>query len=202
MKQLSPIDILVTRQRQTWFWFVLFLTAVVGFVWERQRLVALLASGPRFVIVDDNAFYLPKSLDFASATDLHVSQVTLAMETLLDRNPAGLDHPERLSRLFSRTATGKARRLSADEGALFSGRKLHQKVETGDIQLLQVDADSVLATARGQLIRNGVFDGEPFAEVLAVNARFTFARNPDMLLNGAFPTVVTHFELEIQSPQS
>ena len=85
----------------------------------------------------------------------------------------------------------------------FSGRQLHQKVETGDIQLLQVDADSVLATARGQLIRNGIFDDEPFSEVVPVNVRFTFTRNPDMLGNGAFPTVVTLFELETPpSPQS
>ncbi|MCB1095909.1 MAG: hypothetical protein KDN22_10075 [Verrucomicrobiae bacterium] len=194
MKRQSPIDILITRQRQTWFWFVLFLLSTAGFAYERSRLVASLTEGTQFVIMDDDTFYLPKSVDFESASELHASQVTLAMETLFDRNPRGLDNPQRLKRLFNRAASSEALAMVSQEAEGFSAKEIHQKVEAGNIQLLQVSDESVLATAEGQLIRNGIFDEESFVEVLRIKARFTFARNPDMLTNGGFPTVVTEFE--------
>ncbi|MCB1095334.1 MAG: hypothetical protein KDN22_07110 [Verrucomicrobiae bacterium] len=192
---LSPVDILVNRDRQSRFWFVLFLVATAVFIWQINRLTEGLNRGMRFVIMSDDSYYLPKSVDFQSAKEVHAAQVTLAMETLFDRNPKGLDNPQRLKRLFDKASGAKAQSQAGDESAEFVAKSIHQKVETGSIQLLQINEDSVLASAEGQLIRTGIFDGDPFTEALAVEARFTFARNPDMLTNGGFPTVVTAFDI-------
>ena len=197
MKRQGPLDILITRQRQTWFWFLLFLLSIAGFAFERARLIASLTEETHFVIMDDDTFYLPKSVDFESASEIHASQVTLAMETLFNRNPKGLDNPNRVKRLFDKSTGHDAFALVAQQAEEFAAKEIHQKVEAGNIQLLQVSDDSVLATAKGQLIRNGIFDGEAFIEVFKVKARLTFARNPSMLNNGGFPTVVTEFEVSI-----
>lgn len=101
MKRQSPIDILVTRHRQTWFWFLRFLLSVAGFAWERSRLMAAFSQRTQFVVMDDDTFYLPKSVDFESASQIHASQVSLAMETLFNRNPKGLDNPRRVKRLLN-----------------------------------------------------------------------------------------------------
>ncbi len=191
----SPIDILITRNRQTQFWFLLFLLSIIGFTWERSRLTAALNQDMRFVVMDENSFYLPRSMDFESAIDLHTGQVTIALETLFNRNPKSIDNPNRLQRLFSRKSMKKANKLISEEAQSFTLKQIHQKVEIGDIKLLQTTDETVMATAEGQLIRNGIFDGEGFTEVHRLNARLQFTRNDNLLINGGFPTIVTSFEI-------
>lgn len=150
------------------------------------------------IVVDSTGYYLSRTLDFTAATYLHESQVYNAAETLLNRGPLGPDNPERLKRLFGEEACLRAARLMRADAQEFQAKEIHQKVELGEVQLVQVKDESVLATFSGQLIRSGMFGGKPFVEVLAVNGRITFSRNPDIVANGAFPTVVRTFEVEIQ----
>ena len=202
MKQLSPIDILITLQWQTRFWFVLFVLSVFGFSWERTRLISSLTNDSEILVMSADTFYLPKSVDFESASELHASQVATALETLFNRNPKGLDHPNRLKRLFERSQQQDVLSDVAEESRALAAKQIHQKVEVGEIQLLQTDSRSILASVKGQLIRNGIFDGESFVEVRELEARFTFTRNPDMRSNGGFPTIVTDFEITITPSSS
>lgn len=198
----SPLDILLTRQRQTQFWFALFLLTLLVSLWDRSRLMAAFTQDTRYVIMDETAFYLPRTLDFPSAVDLHSSQVVLAMEALFDRNPRTLDHPERLKRLFSKDAAKQVARTQRAEANAFAAKQIHQKVEIGAINLLETTDQAVIATAEGQLIRNGIFDGQGFTEVHAVRARFTFTRNDQLVFNGGFPTIVTQLETDITPQKS
>jgi hypothetical protein len=86
-------------------------------------------------------------------------------------------------------------RADAEE---FRAKEIHQKVELAEINLVQVKDESVHATFVGQLIRSGIFGGKPIVEVLSVKGRLSFVRNPNMIANGAFPTVVRDFEVETQ----
>lgn len=196
----SAVDILIARDRQTLVWFILFLISITGFAYERSRLVAHLTAKEQFIIMDESTYYLPKSVDFTAASDLHVAQVTLAMETLFDRSPNSPDHINRLKRLFSREAVKKAHTFFAQEANLFSAKHIHQKVEIGEIKLLETTDQLVIATAHGQLIRNGVFDGEGFTEAFAITVRCQFTRNRDLLINGGFPTILVAFNIESLTP--
>ena len=117
-----------------------------------------------------------------------------AMEALFNRSPSGPDSPERLRRILGKDAYQTAKKAMAHEADEFEDKQVHQKVELGPIQVLQVRDDSVLTGVEGQLIRNGVFRGKPFTEVLTVKAQFQFILNPDMTANGRFPTVAIAFD--------
>tara|TARA_R110002049_G_scaffold264075_6_gene440198 strand:+ start:97 stop:714 length:618 start_codon:yes stop_codon:yes gene_type:complete len=192
----SAIDIFVNKDRQAWFWLCLFLFSIAFFSFERSRIIRSLKTEQQFVVLDGNTFYLPKSVDFESAKDVHVAQVALAMESLFDRNPNGVDNPKRLARLFDRQSHSKVLQLVQSESDQFQSKEIHQKVEIAGTDILETSEETVLASATGQLIRSGIFAGNQFTEVLDVRATFTFIHNKDILSNGAFPTVVVEFAFE------
>jgi hypothetical protein len=133
-------------------------------------------------------------LDFEDAKEVHAAQTRLAVEAIFSRGPSGPDSPERLRRILGRDAYQKALKAIDAESSEFKDKQIHQKVEFGPIQVLQVRDNSVLTGVEGQLIRSGIFRGKPFTEVLEVRAQFKFILNPDMTRNGRFPTVAIAFD--------
>jgi hypothetical protein len=195
MKRASAIDLFIHKDKVALFWFIIALVVSLGFWWERQRLVKNLMTKPQFFVMDANhTYYLPSAMDFGSAKEVHAAQTRLAMEALFNRSPSGPDSPERLRRILGKDAYQTAKKAMAHEADEFEDKQVHQKVELGPIQVLQVRDDSVLTGVEGQLIRNGVFRGKPFTEVLKVKAQFKFILNPDMTANGRFPTVAIAFD--------
>ena len=200
MKRAQAIDLFIHKDRLALFWFLIALTACVGFWFERQRLVTNLMAKPQFFVMDANhTYYLPSAMDFGSAKEIHAAQTRLAMEAIFNRSPSGVDSPERLRRLFGRDAYQEAKAGIKADAKEFEDKAIHQKVELGPIQILQVRDDSVLTGVEGQLIRSGIFRGKSFTEVLTVTAQFKFLLNPDMTSNGRFPTVVIAFEYNTTS---
>ena len=195
-KKRNPvIDLFVQKDRLALFWFLLAVVVTAGFWWERQRLIATLSKKPQFFVMDANStYYLPASMDFEDAKAVHAAQTRLAMEAVFNRNPGGPDNPDRLKRILGIELYQKTNRRLEEETKAFRKKEIHQKVELGAIQILQVRDDSVLTGVEGQLIRNGVFRNKPFTEVLEVNAQFKFILNPDMRHNGRFPTVAIAFD--------
>lgn len=163
------------------------------------HLASKIGNKPQILLMDDKTYYLPKSLDFADAKDLHISQAGLLMESLLDRGPSGLDHPERLKRLCEKSAYQEAMRYFQTEAAAFEAKKIHQKFELRSVQLLQAEDNSVMVAIDGQLIRSGAFDDAPYNEALVVKARLLFVRNPSVVINGAFPTLLRSLKIETSS---
>ncbi len=195
MKRASAIDLFIHKDKVAIFWFSFALIVSLGFWWERQRLVKSLMTKPQFFVMDANhTYYLPSSMDFGSAKEVHAAQTRLAMEALFNRSPSGPDSPERLRRILGKDAYQTAKKAMAHEADEFTDKQIHQKVELGPIQVLQVRDDSVLTGVEGQLIRTGIFRGKPFTEVLHVKAQFKFILNPDMTANGRFPTVAIAFD--------
>ena len=199
MKRVQAIDLFIHKDKVAVFWFGIAVLVSLGFWCERQRLVKELTKKPQFFVMDANhTYYLPSSMDFGSANEVHAAQTRLAMEAIFNRAPEGPDSPDRLRRILGRDAYRKAKKVIAGERDEFLDKQIHQKVELGAIQVLQVRDDSVLTGVEGQLIRSGVFRGKAFTEALPVKAQFKFILNPDMTANGRYPTVAIAFDFTIE----
>lgn len=174
---------------------VISLTTIIhaGSYWH---LAGRIAEKPQVLLMDASTYYLPKSLDFADAKELHVSQAELVMESLMNRAAEGLDNPERLKRLCEKNAYQEATALIQQDTDAFQAKRIHQKVEIRAVQILQAEDDTVMVAVDAQLIRVGVFGDAPFQEALAVKARLQFVRNPSVLRNGSFPTLLRSFKIE------
>ncbi|MFT5471172.1 MAG: hypothetical protein ACI8UO_006305 [Verrucomicrobiales bacterium] len=199
MKRAQAIDLFIHKDKVALFWFAIAVVVSVGFWWERQRLVKQLTTKPQFFVMDANhTYYLPSAMDFGSAKQVHAAQTRLAMEAIFNRAPKGPDSPERLKRILGKDAFKKAQGAIAHEEDEFMDKQIHQKIELGAIQVLQVRDDSVLTGVEGQLIRSGVFRGKAFTEALSIKAQFKFILNTDMTANGRFPTVAIAFDFTIE----
>lgn len=181
------------------FWCACFVITLVVFSALLWRMSVAFDRNFQVLVVDQTGFYFSKTLDFTAASYLHESQVRSAVETLFNRGPVGIDNPERLKRLFEEPARVTAAKLIFADAEEFRAKAIHQKVEIAEVKLVQVKDESVIATFTGQVIRTGMFGGRPIVEALAVSGRITFARNPDIVANGAFPTLVREFETEIHT---
>lgn len=155
-----------------------------------------IAAKPQVLLMDAYTYYLPKSLDFAEAKELHVSQAGLLMESLLNRAAEGLDNPERLKRMCEADAYKKAVSMIKKDSEAFKAKRIHQKVEIRSVQILQAEDDTVMVAVDAQLVRIGVFGDAPFQEALTVKARLQFVRNPSVAQNGSFPTLLRSFTIE------
>ena len=88
--------------------------------------------------------------------------------------------------------------MSASRSRLnFAPSNLHQKVEIGRIDILATRENEVLAAVTGQIIRSGIFQDRAFTEAFPFTLRLRLIRNPNMALNGRFPTAVGDFKYEI-----
>ncbi len=196
-RRITALDLMIIQRglRGFWFkmWLITMLVALAG-AWYLSQLF----SQNRQVIVMDPAktYYLAEAEDLNSSKTFHSTQAVLAMEAFFDRHPKGPDHPKRLELLFTKTALSKARKRIQAEAEEFQEKELHSKVEVGPIEILRVRDQSIRIAVEGQVIRTGVFRDQPLTEVLHVKAQFRFIRNPHMLHNGRFPTVVGDFDFD------
>jgi hypothetical protein len=194
-KRKPVIDLFIQKDKVALFWFLFAIVATAGFWSERQKLIRIYQKKPQFFVMDANStYYLPAAIDFEDAKQVHAAQTRLAMEAVFNRNPSGPDNPDRLKRILGLKLYQETTKRLEEETKAFRAKEIHQKIELGAIQILQVRDDSVLTAVEGQLIRNGVFRNKPFTEVLEVSAQFKFILNPDMRHNGRFPTVAIAFD--------
>ncbi|MBK1884415.1 hypothetical protein JIN85_18505 [Luteolibacter pohnpeiensis] len=164
------------------------------------RMAMAFETRPRFVVMDPSGtLIITREKGFEDASQIHVSQAELAVQTLLNRQPTGFDSEERLKRLFDTKSYAKALELEANESAEFVVKSIHQKAEIEDIKLQKLTGTAVESVVRGQLIRIGSFEDKPSIEVLHFELNMRFEHNPKLLENGRFPTVVRSFELTTSS---
>jgi hypothetical protein len=136
-------------------------------------------------------------LQFGEAKQLHVQQAELATLAFLERSPKDFDNPDFLKLLFLKSAFAKAQDERISEAVEFRAKQLHQKAEIGRIDILATRESEVLAVVTGQVIRSGIFQGKAFSEAFPFTLRLRMLRNPNMALNGRFPTAVGDFKYEI-----
>jgi hypothetical protein len=195
--KFNPIRVFIDRDRLAWFWFIAAVVILVGAAADRLLLVRSFKQRERVVIIDPaGTFYVSPLLRFQEAKELHAQQSSFATIAFLERNPKGFDYPELLNQMFLKHAFNKALTQRSSEEAEFKAKQLHQKVEIGRIDILETREDYVLTQVNGQLIRAGIFQDQPFTEAIPFKLSLKLQRNPNMVLNGRFPTAISNFKYE------
>jgi hypothetical protein len=197
-KRFDPTRLLVLRDRLPWFWCAFTVAVLLLSAMDRYHLVSQFKQRERVVIIDPaGTYYLSPLLQFSEAKDLHVQQAELATMSFLERNPKDFDNADLLKLMFLKPALAKAQDERIKESVEFRAKQLHQKAEIGRIEILATRDNEVLAAVTGQIIRSGIFQDKAFTEAFPFTLRLRFIRNPNMALNGRFPTAVGDFKYEI-----
>ena len=197
-KHFDLARLLVLRDRLPWFWFAFTVAVLALSAIDRYHIISQFKQRERVVIIDpEGTYYVSPLLQFQEAKQLHVQQAELAAMVFLDRNPKDFDNPDLLKLLFLKKAFNKARDERISEAVEFRSKQLHQKAEIGQIDILATRDNEVLAAVTGQIIRSGIFQDKAFTEAFPFTLRLRFIRNPNMALNGRFPTAVGDFKYEI-----
>jgi hypothetical protein len=197
-KHFDFTRLLVLRDRLPWFWFAFTVVVLLLSAVDRYHLVAQFKQRDHVVIIDPaGTYYLSPLLQFSEAKDLHVQQAELATVAFLERNPKEFDNPDLLKLMFLKPALAKAQDEKIKESVEFRAKQLHQKAEIGQIDILATRDNDVLAAVTGQIIRSGIFQDKAFTEAFPFTLRLRLIRNPNMALNGRFPTAVGDFKYEI-----
>ena len=181
------------------FWRTAAISVLLLAVTERMWLVKALRTRPFIVASSPSGYHVPLVEEFEEAKSLHVQQVELALQTLLNRGMSGVDSPDRLQAMFTQQGYSVAAEYLSQEGAEFMAKELSQKVEIARIEFLQTRDERIIVRARGQLKRLGKFNGMPFSEVLNFHAELEFVFNRDLLVNKKYPTLVHQFEIQTES---
>lgn len=191
-----PLDLFVNPAVAARLWFLVAAGAVTLCALQPYLLVRAYRTRERVVVLDGSGtFHVSPLLSFEESSKLHEQHGLLACLALLQRNPAGFDHPELLEKLFLPEALQKAQSDWARSAEEFSRKKLHQKAEVLKLTVLETREQVVLVQAEGQLVRTGSVGQQIFTEAPAFTARFTFARNPNLAAVGRFPLAVWNYEL-------
>jgi hypothetical protein len=178
-------------------WFVIAVLAVAAAFIQPFFIIAAFRTQERVVILDETGTYhISPLLNFEDATKLQTSQTLLACVALMEKNPNGFDYPELLAKMYLPDALNQAKALQSQQADELKAKQIHQKVEVFRLDVLQTRNDQVLVEVTGQLIRVGLFNGEPFTEASKFRAQFTLLRNPNLTANGRFPLAVWKFQFE------
>jgi len=197
-KHFDLTRLLVQRDRLPWFWFFFTVAVLLLSAMDRYHIVSQFKQRERVVIIDPaGTYYLSPLLQFSEARDLQIQQAELATMAFLERNPKDFDNADLLKLLFLKSALGKAQDERIKESVEFRSKQLHQKAEIGRIDILATRDNEVLTAVTGQIIRSGIFQDKAFAEAFPFTLRLRLIRNPNMAMNGRFPTAVGDFKYEI-----
>lgn len=195
--RFNPTRIFVEKDRLAWFWFLFAMLVLIVAAADRYFLVQTFKQRERVIVMDPaGTFYVSPVLKFQEAKDLHAQQSTFATLAFLERSPKGFDNEDLLKQMFLKGAAEKATAQRLLEEAEFKAKQVHQKVEVARIDILQTRENFVLTQVTGQLIRNGIFQDKAFSESVPFKLSLKFLRNPNMVLNGRFPTAVGDFKYE------
>lgn len=197
------IDGFVRRQKagrnQTIFFSALYVLTLVTFSILHIRLARTFEMRPRFVILPDpTTLLVSREKGFMEAKTLHVAQAELAVQTMFNRNPGGLDSEARARRLFDTPSFNKLMETVKAQDPEFEAKGLSQKIEISGVKILKLQERALRVAVYGQLIRTGHFEGSPYSEALAVKVDLVFSHNPSLLENGMYPTIVRSFDIHTE----
>jgi hypothetical protein len=197
----SVVDLFVLKDRTAIFWFTMACVSIVCSALFVQRMMAAIRNKPQYVLMDANGvYYLAPSVEFEKATDLHVAQTRLAMETLYTRDGEKLHFEDRVKKLFTKDAIAQIKNdFLYPDSKPFRDQQVHQTVEIDEAGVYgnKIDPQGMAITrAKGTLHRQLTFKGLAKTDVYDVEAFFFWKINTKMADNGAFPTVCYKIQLK------
>ena len=197
-RAFDPTRLFAQRDRLPWFWFFVAVAVTGVAALDRYHIIEQFKQRERVVIIDPaQTYYISPLLQFQEAKDLHIQQATLATIAFLERGPKDFDHGDLLKQIFLKSALQKAQDQLTREAVEFRSKQLHQKPEIARVDILATRENEVLATITGQVIRTGIFQEKAFTEAFNFKLSLRLLRNPNMAVNGRFPTAVAEFKYEI-----
>lgn len=185
-------NLFIARSRAAVFWFLVTWTVPVLTGVYVQNLVVNMRTLPQFVMGGLPSFcYQTPDLSAETVQQLHATQTRLAMETIFNRSPSGLDHKERFFHLFKGAAVDTINsEVVIPQVLLFRDTNAFQKVEIERIDVnIQVGQGQATTLAYAQLLRTGVEDGVVINKAFSVKVFFTWRSNPDPVERSLYPTI-------------
>ena len=192
----NPLVLFTDHALAAKLWCLVAVTAVGFCVVQPFLVIRAYREREKVIVMDQSGtFHVGPLVGFEEATKLHEQQALLACLALFQRNPAGLDFPELVEKLFLPDAAKRVRDGAAKDAEEFAAKALHQKPEVLKLTVLETRENIVLVQAEGQLVRTGIAGGQAFGESAPFTVRFKFARNPNLATNGRYPLAVWTYEL-------
>lgn len=186
----TVVDLFIAKDRTALFWFTMACAAILCSGIYISKMVGDVSKKPQYVIMDGNGvYYLVPSVEFELATDLHIAQTKLVMETIYNRLPSKLVFEDRVNRLFYKGGIEQLKTELLKDSKKFKEEQREQTIEITDIKVVSVKSSSVVTEGRGILTRRSTYGGREQVETLTVAGRFGWIMNPSMAANGLFPTV-------------
>ena len=213
-RRKSAIDTIVARDQTAIFWFLVACFVGAGCAWYLVIMAEALKARPPFVVMDTSgAYYVAPGMNFDTMDPMHLSLTQLAVETMFDRSPLGLNHLDRVGKLFTKNGSEALQDILKKENAYFVSQKVEQTVELlpeSDLRSLPpaffpvagkpgpkenpsvlVKLPTAVSTfAVGIVTRRGIFKGQTQIERYWFKVAFAWKMNPNMRGNLAYPSVI------------
>lgn len=183
-------NIFISRSPAAIFWFLVTCAAPLATAWYVQGMIATVRTLPQFVITTLPTFqYMAPDFKSESVQQLHAAQTRLAMETIYNRGPSGLDHSDRRFKLFTDDVLDVINsEIIAPNVLLFRDTNSYQKVEISKIDVVSKEGvGEAITVAKGQLIRAGVEGGTTVNKSFNVEVHFTWRSNPSLMDHALYP---------------
>ena len=187
-------NLFIARSRSAIVWFTVTVGVVVCSGAYVQGRIAMMRSLPQYVIVKGlSLFYTDPKYPFETVEGMHSWQTQLAMETIYNRGPEGLDHQNRRFALFNAEAMEVLNtEIVEPQVLMFRDTQANQKVEVGSITVsVQPGRGESTTVATGQVLRTSMENNVVTNRTFDVKVFFTWTINPNLSERAMFPTQCT-----------
>lgn len=200
----NVVDLFIVKDRTAIFWFTMACASIFCSAIYVKTVIAAVQKKPQYVIMDGTGvYYLAPSVELEGATELHIAQTRLAMETIYNRTPRGLVFKSRVDRLFTPEGVEKVNAEFKAEASRFSDEQRTQTVDVYEeprVIKVMPSIGQLVTEAKGRITRSGTFKGQKKTEILYVTNRFVWKMNARMAHNQLFPTAC--FNMKLAEPSS
>lgn len=196
-KKRSAIDTLVIRDRTAVFWFLVACmvgAACAGYV---MLISEALWQRPPFVVMDTaGAYYVPPGEVYMKMTPMHIQMSNVLAETLLERNPQGLIHENRLTKLcwenekHESPGLAEIRKEVQKEQKYFQSQKVDQTALVEKTEILAATNTRVKTVTTGLIHRRSFFSGKEKQETYRFSLTVLWHQNSRIISNKGFPSQV------------
>ena len=162
---------------------------------------------PVILLGEDETWHVAPFRTWDEARELHFTMAKNAARAILDRDFSGFgkERDEELERLFDNRPFGdesgaldKVYDLEKSEKTDFLAKRLHQFPKFHEVEILEQNKMLTIVRLNGQLVQVGKVGSSSFNEVKEFEITFWMVRNPNLITNGRYPTVVVNFKYASQ----
>lgn len=185
-------DIFISKDKVSMFWFLVTIGTLVGSAWYLKSMADEGRSRMLYVPMSrTSVIEIDPMMDEDTTIELIDYQTRMALETLLNRGPAGPVNPSRISKIFTGPALDWV--LQDIQGSLFDfrDRQRRQMVELGKSEVRISDDGSATVSITGQVVSVSVdpLEQRVVNQVHTLTATINWVRNQHLRDSRLFPYV-------------